>query len=132
MAPIHARDGTGAIGHPPSRPARVRGPQPARKRQAGGGGAPLNDESGKHPGARHLRGGRAAGRVVLSMATLTATRCHLGLHAFYNRLLACGKAPKVALTAAMRTFLTILQAMVNTRTPWDARIHHGRVPESSP
>jgi transposase len=66
------------------------------------------------------------------MVTLTATRCHPVLHAFYNRLLACGKAPKVAITAAMRKFLTILKAMVNTRTPWDARIHHGRVPEPSP
>jgi transposase len=93
------------------------------------GVAPLNDDSGKHAGARHIRGGRAKVRAVLYMATLTATRCNPVIKTFYHRLLARGKAQKVAITAAMRKFLTILNAMVKTRTPWNARIHHGPVPE---
>jgi transposase len=95
------------------------------------GVAPLNDDSGKHTGARHIRGGRAAVRAVLDRATRTATRCNPVINAFYNRLLARGNAQKVAITAAMRKFVTLLNAMVKTRTPWDARLHHGRVPEPS-
>ena len=63
------------------------------------------------------------------MATLTATRCHPVIKTFYHRLLARGKAHKVAMTAAMRTFLTILNAMVNTRTSWNARVNPGPILE---
>lgn len=93
------------------------------------GVAPLNDDSGKHAGARHIRGGRAEVRAVLYMATLTATRCNPVIHAFYHRLLARGKPQKVAITAAMRKFLTILNTMVKTRTPWNARVPQGLLPE---
>jgi transposase len=96
------------------------------------GVAPLNDDSGKRSGARHIRGGRADIRAVLYMATLTATRCNPVIKAFYQRLLARGKAQKVAMTAAMRKFLTILNAMVKTHTPWNARVTHGLLPEPSP
>jgi transposase len=95
------------------------------------GVAPLNDDSGKRSGARHIRGGRAEIRAVLYMATLTATRCNPVITTFYHRLLARGKAQKVAITAAMRKFLTILNAMVKTRTPWNARSQHDPVPEPS-
>lgn len=91
--------------------------------------APLNDDSGKRAGARHIRGGRAEVRTVLSMATLTATRCNPVIKAFYQRLLARGKAQKGALTAAMRKRLIILNAMVKTRTPWNARVNHVPVRE---
>ena len=37
---------------------------------------------------------------------------------FYQRLRAAGKAPQVALVAAMRKLLTILNAMVHAGTPW--------------
>jgi transposase len=65
------------------------------------------------------------------MATLTATRCNPVLNAFYPRLLARGKAQKVAMTAARRKFLTILNAMVKPRTPWNARVNPGPLPEPS-
>jgi transposase len=84
--------------------------------------APLNDDSGKRSGARHIRGGRAAVRAVLSMATLTATRCNPVIKAFYQRLLTRGKIHKVALTAAMRKLLVILNTMVKTQTPWNATL----------
>jgi transposase len=88
------------------------------------GVAPLNDDSGKRSGARHIRGGRAEIRAVLYMATLTASRFNPVIKAFYQRLLARGKAQKVAITAAMRKLLTILNAMVKTQTHWNARLHN--------
>jgi transposase len=78
------------------------------------GVAPLNDDRGKRSGTRHLRGGRAEIRAVLYMATLTASRAHPVIKTFYQRLLARGKAQKVAMTAAMRKFLIILNAMAKT------------------
>ena len=82
------------------------------------GVAPLNDDSGTRRGARHIRGGRAKVRAVLYMATLTATRFNPVIKAFYQRLLAKGKSHKVALTAAMRKLLVILNAMVKSQMPW--------------
>jgi transposase len=88
------------------------------------GVAPLNDDSGKRSGTRHIRGGRAAVRAVLYMATLTATRFNPVIKAFYQRLLGRGKPQKVAITAAMRKLLTILNAMVKTQIPWNARLQN--------
>jgi hypothetical protein len=39
--------------------------------------------------------------------------------AFYDRLIAAGKLPKVALVACMRKLLTTLNAMVRTNQPWN-------------
>jgi transposase len=88
------------------------------------GVAPLNDDSGKRSGTRHIRGGRSEIRAVLYMATLTASRANPIIKTFYQRLLARGKAQKVAITAAMRKFLIILNAMAKTRTPWNVRYQH--------
>ena len=82
------------------------------------GVAPLNRDSGKLQGKRAVWGGRSRVRAVLYMATLSATRCNPVIAAFYLRLLAAGKAKKVALTACMHKFLTILNAMVKHGTPW--------------
>jgi len=41
---------------------------------------------------------------------------------FYQRVRTAGKAPKVALVAAMRKRLTILNAMVHTGTPWQPNV----------
>lgn len=57
------------------------------------GVAPFNRESGRLRGHRAIGGGRAPVR-------------------------AAGNAPKVALVAAMRTLLTMLNAMVHAGTPW--------------
>jgi transposase len=62
--------------------------------------------------------GRAHVRAVLYMATLSAIRYNPAIRAFYQRLRADGKPGKVALVAAMRKFLTILNAMVRDRRPW--------------
>jgi len=82
------------------------------------GVAPLNHDSGRMRGQRHIWGGRATVRGVLYMATLTAVRHNPVLKAFYQRLVAAGKSKKVALVAAMRKLLTILNAIVKHRTSW--------------
>src|SRR6266571_4479322 len=82
------------------------------------GVAPLNCDSGTLRGRRTIWGGRAHVRTVLYMGTLLATRSNPQSKAFYERLLAAGKVKKVALTACMHTLLTILNAMLKNRTPW--------------
>ena len=42
---------------------------------------------------------------------------------FYERLIAAGKLPKVALVACMRKLLTALNAMVRTNQTWKNSIH---------
>ena len=82
------------------------------------GVAPLNRDSGQHRGVRHIWGGRAQIRTVLYMATVSAVRCNPVVRTFFERLCAAGKPKKVALTACMRKLLTILNAMIHTRTRW--------------
>ena len=82
------------------------------------GVAPLNGDSGTMRGKRTIWGGRAPVRTVLDMSTRVATRFNPQIKAFYERLLAAGKVKKVALTACMHKFLTILNAMLKHRTPW--------------
>jgi transposase len=82
------------------------------------GVAPLNCDSGTLRGRRMIWGGRARVRTVLYMATLVATRYNPRIKAFYERLLAAGKVKKVALTACMHKFLTILNAMLKHRKSW--------------
>jgi transposase len=55
------------------------------------------------------------------MGTLVATRDHPRITAFDERLLAAGKVKKVALTAWMHTLLTIRNAMLKHRTPWQSQ-----------
>ena len=52
------------------------------------------------------------------MATLVATRWNPVIKAFYGRLRDAGKPPKVALVAAMRKLLTILNAIMRSKQPW--------------
>jgi transposase len=82
------------------------------------GVAPLNHDSGRLRGRRSVWGGRAPVRAALYMATLSAVRFNPTLKAFYERLRSAGKPPKLALTAAMRKLLVILNAMLKHRTPW--------------
>ena len=82
------------------------------------GVAPMNRDSGEFRGRRMVAGGRGSVRRVLYMATLTAIRRNSVIAAFYQRLRANGRPAKVALTAAMRKLLTILNAMVRDRRPW--------------
>ena len=87
------------------------------------GVAPMSNDSGNRKGRRRVQGGRFEIRRVLYMATLTAARYNPVIRAFYERLKAAGKLPKVALVACMRKLLTMLNAMVRTGKPWDASLH---------
>ncbi|MPN62874.1 IS110 family transposase ISBcen8 [bioreactor metagenome] len=87
------------------------------------GVAPVANDSGNRKGRRRVQGGRFEIRRVLYMATLTAARYNPVIRAFYERLRAAGKLPKVALVACMRKLLTTLNAMVRTGKPWDPSLH---------
>ena len=83
------------------------------------GVAPFNRDSGAWRGRRRVWGGRGRVRAALYMATLTAVRSNPRLRACYQRLLAAGKPPKVALTACLRKLLVICNALCRTQTTWD-------------
>jgi transposase len=83
------------------------------------GVAPMNRDSGRRQGKRHITGGRPSVRQVLYMATIAAIRCNPVIRAFYRRLLAAGKEKKVALVACMRKLLTILNALLRKRQRWN-------------
>jgi transposase len=85
------------------------------------GVAPIAKQSGKTDQKRKPRGGRAQVRSVLYMATLVATRYNEIIKCFYQRLLNRGKEKKVALIAAMRKLLTILNNMVRNNQTWEAK-----------
>jgi transposase len=85
------------------------------------GVAPFNRDSGRVRGRRTIWGGRSHVRAVLYMAALVATRRNPVIAAFYQRLLAAGKPKKLALTACMHKLLTILNALLRTRQPWQPR-----------
>ena len=97
------------------------GPRTRQQIAAVVGVAPLNGDSGTLRGRRTMWGGRAHVRTVLSMGTLVATRHNPRIKVFDERLLAAGKGKKVALTACMHKFLTILNAMLKQRTLWQAQ-----------
>jgi transposase len=93
---------------------------PRRKIAALVGVAPFDDDSGKHRGRRHIRGGRAAARTALYMATLVATRHNPVIRAHYQHLRSVGKEKKSALVACMRKLLTIINAMLKHQQSWRA------------
>lgn len=86
------------------------------------GVAPFNRDSGKYRGSRTIWGGRSSVRAVLYMGTLVAVQHNPVLKAFYARLLAQGKAKKVALTACMHKLLRILNAMIRDGKTWQPSV----------
>jgi len=66
------------------------------------GAAPYDDDSGERRGARHIKGGRRQLRNLLYMSVIgAATRHNPALKPSYQRLIAKGKAPKLAIIACM-------------------------------
>jgi transposase len=82
------------------------------------GVAPFNCDSGTFRGQRRIEGGRPRLRRILYVATLAAVRCDPLLKPFYLQLRRVGKPAKVALVVAARMLLTILSAMLKTKTAW--------------
>jgi transposase len=74
--------------------------------------APYNRDSGSQSGSRHICGGRGAVRCALYMAALSSVKHDLILKAFYLRLRAAGKKPKVALVACMRKLIVLMNRLL--------------------
>lgn len=81
--------------------------------------APYDDDSGKRRGERHIKGGRRWVRNALFTPCLgAATQHNPVLKAYYDRLIAKGKEPKVALIACMRKLIVILNTMIARGEKW--------------
>lgn len=80
--------------------------------------APFNRDSGTMRGQRHIAGGRKTVRAALYMAALVGSRRNPALAPHYAKLRAAGKSAKQALTACMRKLLTILNAILRDKAPW--------------
>ena len=76
------------------------------------GVCPYNRDSGQWAGKRHIYGGRTDVRPVLYMAALSASRRNPILKVFYDRLIAAGKPPKLALTAVMRKLIVLMNHLL--------------------
>jgi transposase len=82
------------------------------------GVAPVNQDPGLKRGYRAIAGGRASVRNALFMATLVAVRWNPLLRTHYVALLSRGRPKKVALIACIRRLVSILNAILKTKTPW--------------
>ena len=80
--------------------------------------APVACDSGDRAGQRHIRGGRGRVRTAIYFAALSAARYNHPLRCVYQRLLAAGKRPKVALTAVMRKLLVLANTLIHQDRPW--------------
>jgi transposase len=88
------------------------------------GAIPGLKQSGKrHPSRAALTPiGNARLRAALWMPTLTAVRCNPWLRAHYQRLLARGKLPKVALVACMHKLLLAIYSVAKHRQPFAPKL----------
>ncbi len=83
------------------------------------GVAPFDDNSGKRCGERHIWGGRARLRSSVYAASLPAAfRWNSQLVDLYRRLIAAGKAHKVALIACTRKLIIFANTVLARGTPW--------------
>ena len=85
--------------------------------------APWTRQSGQWKGKSLIGGGRSSVRSALYMAALVAAHHNPVLKAFYQRLLAGGKAKTAALVAVARRLVGILNAVLKTGQPWDLAKH---------
>jgi transposase len=81
--------------------------------------APIARDSGTFRGKRMTGGGRKNIRSRLFMPTLVAVRHNPVLKAYYTRLVSQGKCKMVALVAAMRKMICILNAMLKNNQKWN-------------
>jgi len=80
--------------------------------------APWTRQSGKWRGRSFTGGGRCTVRTAIFMAAMVARRCNPVLKTFYQRLVEAGKPKMVAIIAVARKLLTILNAIIRDKTPW--------------
>jgi transposase len=86
------------------------------------GVAPFVRKSGTMTSPARIHGGRASVRSILYMAAVTASRHNPVLRPFYERLIAKGKPPKVALIAVLRRLVVFANAVLRSGQPWKGAI----------
>jgi transposase len=86
------------------------------------GVAPFVRQSGHMTAPSRIHGGRAAVRSILYMAAVTASRHNPVLRPFYERLIAKGKPPKVALIAVLRRLVVFANAVLRSGEVWKGAI----------
>jgi transposase len=82
------------------------------------GVAPFVHKSGTMIAPARIYGGRAAVRRILYMAAIAASRHNRVLKPFYDRLIARGKPPKLALIAVLRRLVVFANAVLRSGQPW--------------
>ncbi len=80
--------------------------------------APIADDSGQRQGIRFIGRGRSAVRNVLYLAALAATRFNPDMKAFYRRLIANGKPPKLAIIAVARKLAVLANTLITEGRNW--------------
>jgi transposase len=83
--------------------------------------APWTRQSGQWRGKSFIGGGRKSVRSVLFLAAMVASRHNPPLKAFRDKLVAAGKPKLVALIAVARKLLTILNAILRDKQPWQPK-----------
>jgi transposase len=84
--------------------------------------APWTRQSGQWRGRSFIGGGRKSVRRALFMGAMVAARHNADLRVFRDRLVAAGKPKLVAIIAVARKLLTILNAIIRDKTPWQPKI----------
>lgn len=79
---------------------------------------PFTRQSGRWRGHSFISGGRATVRTALFMGAMVAARHNPTLKAMRDRLVSAGKPKLVALVAVARKLITILNAILRDRRPW--------------
>jgi transposase len=83
--------------------------------------APWTRQSGQWRGKSFIGGGRAHVRRVVFMGAMVAARFNPALKSFRDRLVAAGKPKLVAIVAVARKLLTILNAILRDKSPWQLK-----------
>lgn len=82
------------------------------------GVAPFTRQSGQWRGKSFIGGGRTGVRTALFMGAMVAKKHNPALKAFFDRLVGAGKPKMVALIAVARKLITILNAILRDKKPW--------------
>jgi transposase len=81
--------------------------------------APINADSGKKRGARHVEAGRTAIRRALYMAAVVAISANPVIMGFADRLRGKGYPFKYVAVAVMRKLVVIVNAVLRDGQPWN-------------
>ena len=80
--------------------------------------APWTRQSGQWRGKSFIGGGRKSVRSALFVGAMVAARYNPQLKHFRDKLVAAGKPKLIALVAVARKLITILNAILRDRRPW--------------